>query len=55
MQNGIEIPKPAPVHSGPLPEDFFATLKAAANVKSEEHKDKDEDTDEDESTIPMSS
>ncbi|PWA80796.1 NADH-ubiquinone oxidoreductase-related protein [Artemisia annua] len=34
MQNGIEIPKPAPVHSRPLPEDFFATLKAAANVKS---------------------
>ncbi|PWA52510.1 ETC complex I subunit [Artemisia annua] len=55
MQNGIEIPKPAPVHSRPLPEDFFATLKAAANVKSVKDEDKDEDTDEDESTIPASS
>ncbi|GJZ07696.1 probable NADH dehydrogenase [ubiquinone] 1 alpha subcomplex subunit 5, mitochondrial [Tanacetum coccineum] len=68
MQNGIEIPKPAPVHSGPLPEDFFATLKAAANVKPTEDEDffangwqipededKDKDTNEKESTIPARS
>ncbi|GJY70107.1 hypothetical protein Tco_0473089 [Tanacetum coccineum] len=68
MQNGIEIPKPAPVHSGPLPEDFFATLKAAVNVKPTEDEDffangwqipededKDKDTNEKESTIPARS